>query len=91
MMGRQAEPAPLFYDFCLDDHVPGDHILRQIDVFLDLGQVRQELKPSERYKHAGDAVQSMRVQETRHARSPTPMRAKPQDGIAKRSTCWSLI
>jgi len=45
MMGRQSEPAHLFYDFCLDDHVPADHMLRRIDVFLDLGQVRQELKP----------------------------------------------
>ena len=27
MMGIQATPARLFYDFCLDDHVPSDHLL----------------------------------------------------------------
>src|SRR5438270_11741906 len=45
MMGRQTAPARLFYDFCLDDHVPGDHLLRRIDRFVDLGVVRSELKP----------------------------------------------
>jgi len=43
MMGTQAAPDRLFYDFCLDDHVPGDHLLRHIDRFLDLGSVRREL------------------------------------------------
>jgi transposase len=37
--------ARLFYDFCLDDHVPSDHILRSIDRHLDLDDVRQALKP----------------------------------------------
>ena len=45
MMGFQAAPERLFYDFCLDDHVPADHLLRRIDSFLDLGDVRQHLKP----------------------------------------------
>ena len=36
MMGTQVMPARLFYDFCLDDHVPADHLLRRIDQFLDL-------------------------------------------------------
>ena len=26
MMGFQGTPARLFYDFCLDDHVPSDHL-----------------------------------------------------------------
>ena len=43
MMGTQATPDRLFYDFCLDDHVPADHLLRQIDRFLDLASVRREL------------------------------------------------
>ncbi|TIT05361.1 MAG: transposase [Mesorhizobium sp.] len=34
-----------FYDFCLDDHVPDDHLLRRIEQFLDLESVRSELKP----------------------------------------------
>ena len=45
MMGVQATSARLFYDFCLDDHVPSDHILRNIDRHLDLDDVRQALKP----------------------------------------------
>jgi len=45
MMGMQTAPAQLFYDFCLDDHVPDDHLLRRIDRFLDLERVRTELKP----------------------------------------------
>jgi hypothetical protein len=44
-MGTQTTPAQLFYDSCLDDHVPGDHLLRRIDRFLDLEKVRTELKP----------------------------------------------
>jgi transposase len=45
MMGVQATSARLFYDFCLDDHVPSNHILRSIDRHLDLDDVRQALKP----------------------------------------------
>ena len=44
-MGMQTAPAQLFYDFCLDDHVPADHLLRGIDRFLDLERVRTDLKP----------------------------------------------
>ena len=42
MMGTQAAPERLFYDFCLEDHVPADHLLRRIDRFLDLSDVRTE-------------------------------------------------
>ena len=45
MMGMQTAPAQLFYDFCLDEQVPEDHLLRRIDRFLDLEKVRTELKP----------------------------------------------
>jgi transposase len=45
MMGVQAASARLFYDFCLDDHVPCDHLLRSIDRHLDLDDVRRALKP----------------------------------------------
>jgi hypothetical protein len=31
MIGVQAALAQLFYDFCLDDHVPSYHLLRSID------------------------------------------------------------
>ncbi len=46
MMGTQAAPERLFYDFCLEDHVPTDHLLRRIDPFLDLSDVREGLKSS---------------------------------------------
>jgi transposase len=45
MMGMQVQPAQLYYKVRLDDHIPGDHLLRRIDRFLDLGSVRSELKP----------------------------------------------
>ena len=45
MMGTQTAPAQLFYDFCLDDHIPEGHLLRRIDRFLDLEKVRTELRP----------------------------------------------
>ncbi|KAF0136514.1 MAG: transposase IS4 family protein [Methylocystaceae bacterium] len=45
MMGVQVTSARLFYDFCLDDHVPSDHMLRSIDRHLNLDDVRQALKP----------------------------------------------
>jgi len=46
MMGhRQVEQAALFYEFSLENHVPADHLLRSIDRFVDLGEVRQELAP----------------------------------------------
>ncbi len=45
MMGRQEAPERLFYDFCLDDHVPEKHLLRQIDRFLDFEGIRAKLAP----------------------------------------------
>src|SRR6202790_3409496 len=46
MMGRQGEDrAKLFYEFCLEDRVPVDHLLRKIDRFVDLRALRQELAP----------------------------------------------
>jgi transposase len=45
MMGTQSAPERLFYDFCLEDHVPVDHLLRRIDGFLDVSELRQTLRP----------------------------------------------
>ena len=46
MMGRLDDrQQPLFYDFCLDDHVPQDHLLRQVGKVLDLSEVRRKLAP----------------------------------------------
>ena len=46
MMGhRQVEQAALFYEFSLERHVPPDHLLRSIDRFVELGELRRELTP----------------------------------------------
>lgn len=46
MMGRQDDrQQTLFYEFCLEDHVPQDHLLRQIAAVLDLSGVRRQLAP----------------------------------------------
>jgi transposase len=41
----------LFYSFNLDEHVPADHLLRGIDRFLDLSELRRHLAPF--YSHTG--------------------------------------
>jgi len=52
MMGQlPAAQNELFYEFCLDKFVPKDHLLRQIDQFLDFGGLRQFL--SSHYSHMG--------------------------------------
>jgi transposase len=52
MMGRQGtDQDRLFYDFCLEDHVPSGHLLRSIDSFLDFSEIRLRLKPH--YSHLG--------------------------------------
>jgi transposase len=46
MMGpRQVDQAPLFYEFSLERHVPAVHLLRAIDRFVDLSDVRSHLAP----------------------------------------------
>ena len=44
MMGeRRVEQTALFYEFSLDRHVPADHMLRSIDRFVDLEELRAKL------------------------------------------------
>jgi transposase len=44
MMGRlNRDQRQLFYEFCLDEVVPDDHLVRQINSVLDLSWVRAEL------------------------------------------------
>jgi transposase len=44
MMGhRQVEQTALFYEFSLERHIPADHLLRSIDRFVEVGEVRREL------------------------------------------------
>jgi transposase len=52
MMGqRSGGHRQLFYSFNLDDHVPPDHMLRGIERFLDLSDLRRHLAPF--YSHTG--------------------------------------
>src|SRR5467141_1535704 len=46
MMGhRRVEQAALFYEFSLERHIPGDHLLRSIDRFVEFSEPRRELAP----------------------------------------------
>jgi transposase len=46
MMGeRRSEQPALFYEFDLERHVPADHLLRSIERFVDLGNIREQLRP----------------------------------------------
>ena len=52
MMGEQRDNQQrLFYSFNLDEHVPADHLLRGINQFLDLSDLRSYLVPF--YSHTG--------------------------------------
>src|SRR5580700_22657 len=52
MMGRREEgQGQFFYSFNLDEVVPPDHLVRQIDDLLDLSWVHRELAPY--YSHTG--------------------------------------
>ncbi len=52
MMGeRQVAQEALFYEFSIERHVPAEHLLRAIDRFVDLGDLRRELAPF--YSHTG--------------------------------------
>lgn len=52
MMGQQSGSQDrLFYSFNLEAHVPADHLLRGINRFLDLSELRRHLAPF--YSHAG--------------------------------------
>jgi transposase len=46
MMGeRTVAQEALFYGFSLERHVPADHLLRSIDRFVDLSDIREQLRP----------------------------------------------
>ena len=52
MMGTKGgDQDRLFYSFNLDKHVPAEHLLRRIDRFLDLSELRRHLEPY--YSHTG--------------------------------------
>jgi hypothetical protein len=46
MMGeRRVMQEALFYGFSLERHVPDNHLLRKIDRFVDLSELRAHLGP----------------------------------------------
>jgi transposase len=52
MMGKGGgDQSLLFYSFNLNEHIPADHLLRGIDRFLDLQDLRRHLAPF--YSHTG--------------------------------------
>ena len=52
MMGElPPDQNALFYEFCLENYVPQDHLLRKIDPLLDLSELRETLYPF--YRHTG--------------------------------------
>ncbi len=52
MMGElPPEQNALFYDFCLEKHIPNNHLLRKIDQFLDFAEIRKHL--TSYYSHTG--------------------------------------
>jgi transposase len=52
MMGRlDTAQVQFFYQYRLDDLVPGDHLVRKLDAVLDLSGLRSELAPF--YSHTG--------------------------------------
>src|SRR5450830_1581646 len=52
MMGRRKDgQGQFFYSFNLDEVVPPDHLVRQVDGVLDLSWVHKELAPY--YSHTG--------------------------------------
>jgi transposase len=52
MMGQHGgNQERLFYSFNLEDHVPADHLLRGVDQFLDLSELRAHL--AQHYSHTG--------------------------------------
>lgn len=52
MMGRQGSTQDrLFYSFNLDDQVPLGHLVRGLDRYLDLGEMREQLASF--YSHTG--------------------------------------
>ena len=55
MMGpRQVAQGALFYAFSIEDYVPPDGLLRSIDRFVDLGDMRRRLAPF--LQHDGQAL-----------------------------------
>ena len=80
---RHAAPDRLFYNFCLDDRVPADHLLCAVNRFLELGSLRR--KRAGHYRNIGRAsadpalIRRLSHRLANQKRGPDPDRA---DGCA---------
>jgi len=60
MMGeRRVMQEALFYGFSLERHVPDNHMLRKIDRFVDLSELRAHLGPY--YSEVGRPSEPLRL------------------------------
>jgi len=67
MMGRlKSDQGQLFYEFCLGDAIPEDHLVRKIDTALDLSWLRGEPAP-----HCSSMGRPSRLLEKVFRRRPT--------------------
>src|SRR5436309_3526843 len=89
MMGtRQVEQDALFYEFSIESHVPADHLVRSIDRFVELGELRRQLAPfySETGRHRSISLSSMMPHSAlphRSCRSSSPRQILPPAGAPR--------
>src|ERR1700687_3310898 len=88
MMGeRRVMQEALFYGFSLERHVPDNHLLRKIDRFVDLSEVRRHLEPY--YSETGrpsidpadDAYADRRLRLRHSLRASIVRGGPPQSGV----------
>ena len=77
--GDAGEP---FYQFRLDDHVPADHMLRGIDRFLDLGELRRQSRTV--LQHDGSAFYRSRTE----CSDPDPAGLGPTASASGSEPAW---
>ena len=46
MARRQVAQGSLFYEFSIEEHVPANHLLRKIDRYLELSEIRGFMSPN---------------------------------------------
>ena len=87
MMGeRQTDHPALFYEFSLERHVPGDHLLRSIDRFVDLGDIREQymaVTSIQKCEGLDEAARGMGVRVKEGARGPKDRMEGQKSGAAK--------
>ena len=97
MMGeRRVMQEALFYGFSLERHVPDDHLLRKIDRFVDLSELRAHLGPY--YSDVGTAFDRSRADDAdadrrlllRYSfRTSAVRRGTPQSGLSLVLPSWA--